>query len=76
MDIKKTPYWNIYADVFNYFKASMPVQNSDEYWDRVCDEGDKLYEKYKETKEGSFVADQIVDIQKELQRLALNAACN
>lgn len=69
--LKKTPYWNIYADLFNYFKAFMPVQNSEEYWDKAIEEGEKLYQKYQDTKEKKFVCDELISIQKELQRMAL-----
>ena len=71
MNLKKTPYWNIYADLFNYLKAFMPVQNSEEYWDKVIEEGEKLYQKYQDTKEEKFVCDELISIQKELQRMAL-----
>lgn len=71
MDLKKTPYWNIYADLFNYFKAFMPVQKSEEYWDKVIEEGEKLYQKYQNTEEENFVCDELISIQKELQRMAL-----
>ena len=70
MDLKKTPYWNIYADIFNYFKAFIPVQQTEEYWDEVVSEGEKLFQKYQHTKQEEFVCDEIISIQKELQRLS------
>lgn len=69
MDLKKTPYWNIYADIFNYFKQSMPVQNTDEYWDKVEEGGEALSAKYTGTEQSEFVVCEIINIQKELTRI-------
>lgn len=74
MNLKETPYWNIYEDLFNYHKEFMPVINSDEYWDALMDKGNILADKYRHTPQKEFVLDMVVVVQQELQRAWMKGA--
>ena len=69
MDLKKTPYWNIYAEIFTFFKESMPVQEDDPYWDRVIKEADQIYNKYKDTDQGEFAKREVLSVIDELETI-------
>lgn len=69
MDIKNTAYWEIFTDVFQLFKSSLPVRESDEYWDTVKDKSNEIYLKYKDAPESKFAEDQLFSVIDELERL-------
>lgn len=69
MDLKNTPYWQIYADVFTFFKSSMPVRNDDPYWQQVVDNADALYRKYEKADQAEFAKTEIFSVIDELERI-------
>ena len=46
MDMKTTPYYAIYADVYGLLSRFLPVRTDEEYWEAVMKETDILYRKY------------------------------
>lgn len=74
--MKNTPYWNIYADVFTFFKNSMPVREDDQYWQQVVDSADDVYKKYKGTKEEEFAISEIMSVINELERIYKRGVSN
>lgn len=69
MDLKGTPYWEIYGEVFQFFKKALPVQNNDHYWAEVLAQGDAITKKYVGTAYYKFALNQVSAIISELQRL-------
>lgn len=68
MDLKGTPYWEIYGEVFQFFKKALPVQNNDHYWDEVLAQGDAITKKYAGTAYYQFALDQVAAVVNELSR--------
>lgn len=67
MDLKGTPYWEIYGEVFQFFKKALPVQNNDHYWDEVLAQGDAITKKYAGTAYYQFAFNQVSAIISELE---------
>ena len=70
MDLKGSTYWNICGDVFNFLKRSLPVLDTDEYWDRIVGEADQLFRKYEETDQKDFAKDQILSVINEMETIS------
>lgn len=68
MDLKGTPYWEIYGEVFQFFKQALPVQNNDHYWGDVLAKGDAITKKYAGTAYYQFALDQVAAVVNELSR--------
>lgn len=49
MDMKTTPYYAIFADVYGLLSRYMPVRTDNAYWDALIQESDQLYRKYNQT---------------------------
>ena len=45
MNFKETAYWTLYADIVNFHRKYAEVREDDEYWARVVDASNELYEK-------------------------------
>ena len=69
MDLKGTPYWEIYGEVFQFFKQALPVQNNDHYWGDVLAAGEAIVKRYENTAQAAFAEDQVFSIVNELERL-------
>ena len=69
MNFKETAYWTLYADIVNYHRKYAEVREDDEYWARVVDASNELYEKYKTLPEGEFAKSLILCILDELERI-------
>lgn len=69
MDLKSTPYWNIYADVFNLFKKSLPVRDDDPYWQQVVDDAEVIYRKYDQQDESEFAKREVMSVLNELEAI-------
>ena len=67
MNLKDSIYWQIFGDVWTFFKKYADVQADDEYWQTVVDEADKLHEKYKGKPEEGFAKCLILDVISELE---------
>lgn len=51
MDMKTTPYYKIFADVYTLLAQFMPVRTDKTYWDALVYESDKLYRNYNQSNE-------------------------
>ncbi len=69
MNFKETAYWTLYADIVNFHRKYAEVREDDEYWARVVDASNELYEKYKTLPEGEFAKSLILCILDELERI-------
>ena len=69
MNFKDTAYWTLYADIVNFHRKYAEVREDDEYWARVVDASNELYEKYKTLPEGEFAKSLILCILDELERI-------
>lgn len=69
IDLKKTPYWDLFADIVTYLKRALPVSGDDPYWIRVCQEASDLAQKYQETPVGSLCNGVLHAIMDELGRI-------
>lgn len=73
MNFKDSNYYKIYADIWNFHKQKFcEVEANDEYWRRVVDAADALYEKYSQTEEKEFVKRLVVAVLNELERIYRN----
>lgn len=70
MDLKGTPYWNIYGEVFQFFKNALPVHCDQSYWDYILKKGDLITQKYMNTPYYDFAIAQIAAVIGELERLS------
>lgn len=69
IDLRGSIYFQINAEAWNFFKSSLPAQNSDQYWASVLAEGERLARKYEGTAQSEFARDQIFAVVNELQRI-------
>jgi hypothetical protein len=69
VDLRKSIYFRINAETWNFFKQALPIQNSDEYWASVLEEGERLARKYEGTAQSEFARDQIFAVVNELERI-------
>ena len=68
MDIKKTPYWSLFADVFTFLREHYPVQHNEQYWDMVCADSIAVASKYQGTKQEKLCKDVLKAIMEDLGR--------
>ena len=66
--MKDTPYYKIFADIYNYMKAYYPTKKDDEYWKSLLEEARNIYKKYQDTEQGEFVKALVLAVQEELDR--------
>lgn len=69
IDLRNSIYFQINAEAWNFFKSSLPAQNSDQYWASVLAEGERLARKYEGTAQSEFARDQIFAVVNELERI-------
>jgi hypothetical protein len=69
IDLRGSIYFQINAEAWNFFKSSLPAQNSDQYWASVLAEGERLARKYEGTAQSEFARDQIFAVVNELERI-------
>lgn len=69
IDLHNTIYFRISVETWNFFKQSLPIQNSDQYWASVLAEGERLARKYEGTAQSEFARDQIFAVVNELERI-------
>lgn len=63
-------YREIYSDVWRLFKASLPVKNTDEYWDDLINKSSCLTVKYNDEPYAEFAKEQVIAVVNELERIA------
>lgn len=68
IDLKNTPYWSIYMDVFNLHKKFSEPVESDEFWNALVAEADSLCRKYRASSEGEFAKKLLLAILEEIER--------
>jgi len=61
-------YWEIWREVFQFHKTHADVQQTDEWWEKTCQDINKMVQKYKGNPCESFVADLSISVLKELER--------
>lgn len=69
IDLRSSIYFTINAETWNFFKQSLPIQNSDQYWASVLAEGERIVKKYEDTAQATFAKDQVFTIINELERV-------
>ena len=70
MDLKGTAYWEIYGEVFQFFKAVLPVRHDQGYWNEVLQRGYVISRKYANTPYYDFAFAQVAAVIGELERLS------
>ena len=66
--MKNTPYFKIFADIYNFMKSHYPAREDSKYWRIMLDEADNLYRKYRDTKQGDFMKALVLAVTEELER--------
>lgn len=69
IDLRSSIYFTINAETWNFFKQSLPIQNSDQYWASVLAEGERIAKKYEGTAQATFARDQVFAIINELENI-------
>lgn len=69
IDLRNSPYFRINAEAWQFFKASLPVQSNDNYWDKVLTDGEAIIKKYAKTPQAEFAKDQVFSVVNELDRI-------
>lgn len=69
MSLKNSVYWQIFGDVWIYFKQFYPPQNNDKYWDKAVAEIENLIIKYKGSESEKLMQDLLLAVLTELERL-------
>lgn len=69
IDLRNTIYFEINAETWNFFKQSLPIQNSDQYWASILTRGEEIVKKYENTQQSQFAKDQVFAIISELERI-------
>ena len=69
IDLRNSIYFRISSEVWNFFKQSLPIQNSDQYWASVLEEGERISKKYEDTAQATFAKDQVFTVINELERI-------
>ena len=57
-------YFDVYKDVWEFHKKHQQVSTSEEYWEKVINEGRLIAKKYNDSK---FVIDLIITVFEELE---------
>lgn len=69
IDLRNSIYFTISTEVWNFFKQSLPIQNSDQYWASILTRGEEIAKKYEDTQQSQFARDQVFAIINELERI-------
>ena len=70
-DLKKV--YGMFTDCWRFFKKYNDIQSTDEYWEAVTSEGDKLARQYGD---GRFIRDLTLAVIMELERRGKEAKYN
>ncbi len=60
-------FWNAWADLFQFHKSYVNVEQTDQFWEQVHNDAIELERKYKDTKAADFVPKVLVAILLELE---------
>lgn len=69
IDLHNTIYFRISTETWQFFKSSLPVQDSDHYWNEILIKGEEIVKKYEDTQQAQFAKDQVFTIINELERV-------
>lgn len=68
MNFKETIEFQIFTDVWNFFKKFYEVEDDDTYWDKTIEESDQIAKKYG----NKFANDLLISVIKEMERRLKN----
>lgn len=69
MDLRNSIYFQINAEVWNFFRQALPVKDDDRYWNEILKKGEEITKKYEDTAQATFARDQIFAVVNELERV-------
>lgn len=64
MNFKETIEFQIFSDVWNFFKSYYQVESNDSFWDRLIEESNQIAKKY----DNKFANDLLIAVIKEMER--------
>lgn len=67
MNIKETPYFALYADIWRLHGKYIESVADDSFWDALMQDADILFKKYKDTPLRSFAESMIVTVCGEIE---------
>lgn len=72
MDMKGHVYWQIFAEVWMFFKSHMPapLTSDDNAWDEIIRSYGQVMDKYRQYPEGELAKSLLLCVVDELDRLA------
>jgi hypothetical protein len=68
MQIKDTPYFNLYADIWRLHGKYIEPTASDSFWNALTQDADTIYKKYKESPLEAFAERLLLDVCKEIEQ--------
>ena len=71
MDMRQTPYFKIFADVYSLLADNLPVKTDESYWEAVHKKADMLYRQYNkgDAPGNKYACRLILDTMDELGRI-------
>ncbi len=63
-------YFKINRDIWEFFKSSRPVEDTDTYWNELLSNADAICRKYEETSEYEYCRSLLLATVDELDRLS------
>lgn len=69
IDLRNSIYFQINAEVWNFFRQALPVKDDDRYWNEILKKGEEITKKYEDTQQAQFAKDQVFAIIGELERV-------
>ena len=68
MNIKDTPYFNLYADIWRLHGKYIEPTASDSFWNALTQDADTICKKYKESPLEAFAERLLLDVCKEIEQ--------
>lgn len=69
IDLRNSIYFQINAEVWQFFKSSLPVQDNDHYWSEILAAGEEITKKFESTAQSAFAKEQTFAVINELGRI-------
>lgn len=69
INLKDSPYWEIYSQCWQLFKEALPVRSDQSYWDQTLARCEAIAQKYAATPQAEFAKDQVFSVINELDRI-------
>lgn len=70
INLKDSPYWEIYSQCWQFFKESLPARSDQAYWNDAVKRGESITSQYAGTRYYDFALAQTTAVIDELNRLA------